>query len=58
MTKLTDDQLRFIIDLDASGAQGQINTLTASISELEKANKEYADANRETQKEYAGVKKK
>lgn len=57
MGKLTDDQLRFIIDLDASGAQGQINTLTASISELEKANKEYADANRETQKEIAAMEK-
>ena len=38
MAKLTDDMLRFIIDLDASGAQGKINTLTADISKLEREN--------------------
>ena len=53
MAKLTDDQLRFIIDLDASGAQGEANTLSASIHKLEQANKEYAASNRETQKEIA-----
>ena len=38
MAKLSDDMLRFIIDLDASGAQGKINTLTANIAQLEKEN--------------------
>ena len=38
MAKLTDDQIRFIIDLDAKGAQGQINTLEESIRSLEKEN--------------------
>ena len=38
MAKLTDDMLRFIIDLDASGAQGKINTLTVDISKLEREN--------------------
>lgn len=30
MAKLTDDQLRFIIDVDANGSQGQINSLQVS----------------------------
>ncbi|MBQ4395874.1 MAG: phage tail tape measure protein [Paludibacteraceae bacterium] len=38
MGKLTDDQLRFIIDIEANGAQGQINTLSAEIGKLEKQN--------------------
>jgi len=38
MAKLTDDQLRFIIDIEATGAQGQINTLQAEIGKLEKQN--------------------
>lgn len=39
MAKLSDDLLKFVIDLDASGAQGQINTLTSEIAKLEKENK-------------------
>ena len=38
MGKLTDDQLRFIIDIEANGAQGQINSLSAEIGKLEKQN--------------------
>ena len=38
MAKLTDDQLRFIIDIEAKGAQGQINSLSAEIGKLEKQN--------------------
>lgn len=38
MAKLTDDQLRFIIDIEANGAQGQINSLSAEIGKLEKQN--------------------
>lgn len=38
MAKLTDDQIRFIIDIEATGAQGQINTLQAEIGKLEKQN--------------------
>lgn len=57
MAKLTDDQLRFIIDLDASGAQGQINTLQTSISELEKENRNCAGSIRETEKEIASMEK-
>lgn len=38
MAKLTDDQLRFIIDLEAGGAQGQINSLQAEISKLDAQN--------------------
>ena len=34
--KLTDDQLRFIIDIEANGAQGQINSFSAEIGKLEK----------------------
>ena len=38
MAKLTDDQLRFIIDIEANGAQGQIKSLSAEIGKLEKQN--------------------
>ena len=38
MAKLSDDQIRFIIDLEASGAQGQINSLQAEISKLDTQN--------------------
>lgn len=38
MAKLTDDQLRFIIDIEANGAQGHINSLSAEIGKLEKQN--------------------
>ena len=38
MAKLSDDQIRFIIDLEASGAQGKINSLQAEISKLEAQN--------------------
>lgn len=57
MAKLTDDQLRFIIDLDASGAQGQINTLQTEISKLEKENRNCAGSIRETEKEIASMEK-
>ena len=38
MAKLSDDQIRFIIDLEASGAQGKINSLQAEISKLDAQN--------------------
>ena len=57
MAKLTDDQLRFIIDLDASGAQGRINTLQVEISKLEKENRNCAGSIRETEKEIASMEK-
>ncbi len=44
MAKLTDDQLRFIIDIEANGAQGQINTLQAEISKLEKQNASFSSS--------------
>ena len=57
MAKLTDDQLRFIIDLDASGAQGNINTLQVAIANLEKENRNCAGSIRETEKEIAAMEK-
>ncbi len=44
MAKLTDDQLRFIIDIEATGAQGQINSLQAEISRLEKQNASFSSS--------------
>lgn len=44
MAKLTDDQLRFIIDIEATGAQGQINTLQVEISKLEKQNASFSSS--------------
>ncbi len=57
MAKLTDDQLRFIIDLDASGAQGNINTLQVAIANLEKENRNCTGSIRETEKEIAAMEK-
>lgn len=57
MAKLTDDQLRFIIDLDATGAQGNINTLQVAIANLEKENRNCAGSIRETEKEIAAMEK-
>lgn len=57
MAKLTDDQLRFIIDIEATGAQGQINTLQASISKLETETKEYGDSLRKTNKDISDMEK-
>ena len=44
MAKLTDDQLRFVIDIEATGAQGQINSLQAEISRLEKQNASFSSS--------------
>ena len=57
MAKLTDDQLRFVIDLNASGAQGEINTLQVAISGLEKENRNLSGSIRETEKEIASMEK-
>ncbi len=57
MAKLTDDQLRFIIDLDAKGAQGQINTLEQSIRNLEKENGNLQRTITANEKEMASLEK-
>ena len=44
MAKLTDDQLRFIIDIETTGAQGLINTLQVEISKLEKQNASFSSS--------------
>ena len=57
MAKLTDDQIRFIIDLGASGAQGQINTLEDSIRSLEKENGNLQRTITANEKEMASLEK-
>ena len=57
MAKLTDDQLRFIIDLDAKGSQGQINTLEDSIRSLEKENGNLQRTITANEKEMASLEK-
>lgn len=57
MAKLTDDQLRFIIDLDAKGAQGNINTLEESIRSLEKENGNLQHTITANEKEMASLEK-
>lgn len=57
MAKLTDDQIRFIIDLDAKGAQGQINTLEESIRSLEKENTNLQRTISANEKEMASLEK-
>lgn len=44
MAKLTDDQLRFIIDIEAKGAQGEINSFSAEIGKLEKQNASFSSS--------------
>ena len=57
MAKLTDDQLRFVLSLDASGAQGEINSLEKNINSLEKENTALAGSIRETEKEMTQMQK-
>ena len=57
MARLTDDQLNFVISLDAQGAQGEINTLQSGIRELEKENKNLSGSIRETEKELDSMEK-
>ena len=58
MAKLTDDQLRFIIDIEATGAQGQINTLSAEIGKLEKQNASLSSSLTKVNNELAKQEKK
>lgn len=58
MAKLTDDQLRFIIDIEATGAQGQINTLSAEIGKLEKQNASLSSSLSKVNNELAKQEKK
>jgi len=39
MGKLTDDQIKWTLTLDAQGVQGQINELVGSTRQLEESNK-------------------
>lgn len=39
-SRLTDDEIKLILSLDASGAQKSINDLTKENKELEKSNKD------------------
>lgn len=57
MAKLTDDQIRFIIDLDAKGTQGQINSLEVSINSLEKENRNLQNTIAANEKEMADLEK-
>ena len=55
MAKLTDDDIRMIISLDAKGTQGEINKLEVAIHNLEEENKNLAGSISETEKEMAAM---
>ena len=52
MAKLTDDEIRMIISLDAKGAQGKINKLEVAIHNLEKDNKNLTCSIAETEQRW------
>mgnify|MGYP000968913066 CR=1 FL=1 len=39
MAKLKDDNIRWILELDAKGVQGELNTLSSSTDRLKKENR-------------------
>ena len=53
MAKLTDDEIRMIISLDAKGAQGKINSLEVSTHKLEQQYSELQKTLSSTEKELA-----
>lgn len=55
--KLSEDQIRWILDLDAKGVQGTLAQVTSSTHNLQKANRELSDAIRATEKEMAAMEK-
>ena len=52
-TKLKDDQIRWVLDLEATGVQAELQKITASTYQLEKANKTLSDSLKRRQKELA-----
>ena len=53
MARLQDDQLHFILSLDAKGVQGEINNLEVATSKLEKEYTELNSTLSKTEKELA-----
>jgi len=57
MGKLTDDQIKWTLVLDAGGVQGEINTIMSSTNQLEKTNRSLEKSIKATEKEMSGMAK-
>lgn len=57
MAKLSEDQIKWALSLDAGGVQGEINGLNSSIYQLEQTNKTLNGSLKETQKELQAMQK-
>lgn len=57
MARLSEDQINWMLNLNASGVQGEINSLTGDINNLERSNKELSTSLRDAEKELASVDK-
>ena len=55
--KLSEDQIRWILDLDAKGVQGTLAQVSSSTLNLQKANRQLSEAIRATEKEIAEMEK-
>lgn len=51
--KLKDDEISWVIDLDAKGAQGEINKLSGAIRDLERENSKLQKTIQATEAEYS-----
>lgn len=57
MAKISDDQLRWTLSLNAGGIQGQINELTSATATLEKTNRGLQQSLRDEEKESKSLEK-
>ena len=57
MAKLSEDQINWMLNLNSSGVQGEINSLTGQIHDLEKENRNLNGSLKETQKELDAMEK-
>ncbi|MDR0829019.1 MAG: hypothetical protein LBN95_02780 [Prevotellaceae bacterium] len=57
MAKLSDDKIRWILELDSKGVQGELKQVSSVMRELEQENKNLAGSNRETVKEMKELEK-
>lgn len=57
MARLSEDQINWMLNLNASGVQGEINSLSGDINSLEKSNRGLSESLRTTEKDLASVDK-
>ena len=53
--RLRDDEIRWVLNLDAKGVQGEFQKLSSATAKLTQENKNLAGSNRETEKEMKGL---